>query len=145
MKQLYFILLFIGLVNIGFAQTSYIRTKSTKESQIQYSIPNPKNLFIPDDYNYWYNKQNYKLNEGYKFCIYYCPPNSKKWFLDIYAGIFMSSDISSYQNSRTKLKFYGKKSYKYAYSWLGEDSKPIKLNPVNEANIITGESNWQVE
>lgn len=145
MKQLYLILLFIGLVNIGFAQTSYISTKSTKESQIQYSIPNPKNLFVPDDYNYRYNKQNYKLNEGYKFCIYYCPPNSKKWFLDFSQGLSMELAIVLSQNSETKLKFYGKKGYKYAYSWLGEDSKPIKLNPVNEANIITGESNWQVE
>ena len=133
------------MVNIGFAQNSCISSELNKESQIKYSIPYPNNLLIPDNYNYRAQEQNYKLNESYKFCIYYCPPNGKKWFLDTYEGIIMNMDISRAQKSRNKVIFYGKKGYKYAYSWLGQDSKPIKLNPVNEANVITGESNWKVE
>lgn len=72
-----------------------------------------------------------------KFCFYYCPPNTKAWLQDIYsthaASIFLQATITG------KGFFYGRKGYKYAYSFNGPDSKPIQLY------ILKKDNQWQIE
>lgn len=139
--------MFIGLLNMGFAQSNYIEFIAIGQSQIEYLLPFPKDYLIQSN-DYKTGKKDYKVNKAYVLCIYYCPPAGKNWILDydIVKSMNLYLFIKEDSSSNSNFKFYGKKGYKYAYSFYGEDSKPIKLNPVvNETIIHEVESKWKVE
>jgi hypothetical protein len=77
-------------------------------------------------------------NQDFKnFCFYYCPPNTKVWIREIIGNSGAVRFIISIPDG--KGFFYGRKGYKYAYSFYGPDSKPIRLH------ILKKNNQWQVE